>query len=314
MKNRKIFAAILAITMLASMTACSDTKTESADTTETTNIAETTTIAETTIEETTVEETTTIAEAEVEAETGTINSDVLGEYVLDKTKTYESVVGGALWNIEIETIYNIPLLVASYEDADVYVMYTDESKGWTYKNEYDETITSTQYVIISHDGAADEIPCNWYAADGMPAEFYQLDFDNDGTNELVGTYNHTSGRGISVSNLYVYDNADGHYQLFEMNNTMLDEYLNAEIDNDNHTITIAVKDTEEPFVVDTAERFPDGVEAISWGLLVEHSVDGNKVITKVTSNIGPFDYGPSVTVDVIFNNGEFRFANPAVEF
>jgi len=79
MKNRKIFAAILAITMLASMTACSDTKAENTETSETTTIAETTTV-ETTVEETTTEENIVVAETDVSEAENAYEDEILKSF------------------------------------------------------------------------------------------------------------------------------------------------------------------------------------------------------------------------------------------
>ena len=77
MNIRKITAAVMTVTILAGMTACSDTANETAEVSETTTIAETTTVAETTA--TTAETTSETTEVTVEDE----SVKATKEYLID---------------------------------------------------------------------------------------------------------------------------------------------------------------------------------------------------------------------------------------
>ena len=95
MNIKKITAAVMAVTILAGMTACSDTANETAEVSETTTIAETTTVAEettTTAAETTVTEETTTTEtttaSKTEAETTTAAEETAD---IEYSSAYEEI-------------------------------------------------------------------------------------------------------------------------------------------------------------------------------------------------------------------------------
>ena len=106
MNIRKITAAVIAVTILAGMTACSDTANETAEVSETTTIAETTTVEEetttTTAETTVTEETTTTSETEAETTTTVTEEPADIEY----SSTYEEIDSAAAEKLDEHGVLN----------------------------------------------------------------------------------------------------------------------------------------------------------------------------------------------------------------
>lgn len=325
MKYRKFTALIMSVVIILAMTACSentDTDISNNETVETvsetdvkadgTTITEMQTISKvTTTEMTKVAEETTASEYIPSPDAVVINSETLGEYVLDRSLVFEENYN-AYWDNINEQIGR-PRLVSMLDDADVYVMAVQ-------KAEVEEGTDPLEwYVIISHNGVVDEITADWATRFGDVFDIYQGDYDNDGENEIATIRYVAGGTLCRIEELSVYKNIDGHYQRFSMSHdTMLDEHIEYTVDNDNHRLTVNFKGTDVTYEMDTAELFPNGIESLYWYNVVTHTAENNTLTTTaqifIQNDKNYPDTNLHLTVDVDFENGEFAFSNPVFEY
>ena len=228
------------------------------------------------------------------------------EYKLDTSVTVADIIGDKQW-VDRQTYIGKAMLVSSFDDADVFVI----DKG--------EESLNPAHIIIRHDGIVDEIQHEWRTRFGNAFDVYQGDYDNDGEMEIVSICYVAGGTMCSVDELAVYKKIDGHYQRFAMaQDAMLDEYIEPVIDNENHTLAVNIKGSDVSYKMNTSEMYPDGVDGLTWGMVTNHTAEGNSLSTKaclfIESGKGFPDTDLYVTMKVNFENGEFTFSDPVFEY
>ncbi|MCM1381111.1 MAG: hypothetical protein NC085_09675 [Muribaculaceae bacterium] len=276
MKKIKICVPILAAAML---TACGAEK-PSAEI-ETTTAAAVTETSETVSETEVTTETTTTATVAETAETSASEENLTvspSGYVLDPGVTLGE-----------ENAWNFPegkpcLIGEPADGVRFYGVNGGEEKEYTYytpnfgESEYD------QYVIIEHDGTAEEFPCPWSERFGTAMFVYSGDFDGDGETEIATHRYATGGTFCSVDELVLYKLADGRYRQFVFSPTEFnDEYINLEIDSENKSLTISVKGFEETFTYDFSGAVPPEMTEYEVDMLSinEFEFDGGKITYKI---------------------------------
>ena len=227
MKNTKRITAAISVLAAFALAACSAQPSEDTSApseSETISEASSETVSETTSEtksETEAETEEEISETEIsESETAEEESTTEAPadelpYELDPEFTFPADATN-LYEL-MDTTVNKPMLAASPEGtgAELYVMYADESRAWTNVSDYtyDEPTEypSSEYVIIAHDGIADEIQYNWSGRFGASPEIYSGDYDGDGVNEIASVNYVSGGTYCNINELVIYDLEDGHY-------------------------------------------------------------------------------------------------------
>ncbi|MBQ3161509.1 MAG: hypothetical protein IJC04_05225 [Oscillospiraceae bacterium] len=141
MNARKITAAVIAVTILAGMTACSDTANETAEVSETTTIAETTTVAEaTTVTEETPKDVPTVSETEAETavEKATEVTKELLLKIIDNTCAENNIIiydydGNAIVDFfDYNNDGELEAVACTYDEAnDVYSFWYFSKDGGT---------------------------------------------------------------------------------------------------------------------------------------------------------------------------------------
>lgn len=212
-----------------------------------------------------------------------------------------------------DSYINLPMFLSQPEgsDAKVYVMIADDSRQWDYY-EYvlGESYTTSEYVIIEHDGIFDEIPCQWIERFQDPFTVYAADYDGDGKTELAAIRYSVGGTFCAVYELYIFKLVDGHYQCFTADNNSMTDYIFYQIDDGGKNIEFTVKDSDASFKMDISSL--ENFNGVEYGSVVEYFAEGNKLKVKIT--IFAVEFMPSdsleLTMNVNFSNGEFTCSGP----
>lgn len=188
--------------------------------------------------------------------------------------------------------------------------YTYDQPAWG-EDEYD------QYIIIEHDGVADEFAGLWTERFGNAMSLYSGDFDGDGETEIASVRYSIGGTFCSVMELAVYKLNEGHYERFMFNTQDFnDKYISVDIDSENKVLTVSAKGFDQKFTYDFSEDAPPEMTDFEVDLVQLNGfvVDGSE-ITYIATPIF-CGYGPVTFVNICFklNFSDGEFTCSGVEF
>lgn len=186
-------------------------------------------------------------------------------------------------------IDNAPVLLWESENGmtAVYGMYIDSKEP---------------YIFIEHDGVIDTFEQDWFTPRRIEPSFNYDDFDGDGADELAAIYYVGSGTGVSIEELVFYELRDGNFKVYAYDPvSFLESSVEADIDNEAHTVTFTLKTDGESVSYDTAEDYPNGIDEIGWGANIGYEFDGNKVILTAHPSVNLFyECMPKITARVFY--------------
>ena len=282
----KKIALICALLML--LTACGTAEnavettavTTSETTAETTaKITETTT--ETTAEITEITTETTATEEVTEPQEDALTVSPSG-YVLDPA----NIAPENNWvenNINENEAY---YLSTPMEGVNLYGVNVSEDKAYeTYYSGWGEDI-SNGYIIVEHDGIADELQVDWIQRYGNPINttdnIFCADFDGDGETEIAISRCSVTGTFCCIYELTVFKQTDGHYNAYTLNSDeMLAGLFTADIDDAANTVKVTANITGLEYIYDYSKYESDEVQEITYGKVVEYKFEGDKITAVV---------------------------------
>lgn len=334
MKNTKRITAAISVLSAFALAACSAQPSEdtsapsesvnvSEASSETTSETKSETEAETE-EEISETETSELETAEEESTTEAPTDEL--PYELDPKFTFPADSAN-LYDL-MDTTVNKPMLAASPEGtgAELYVMYADESRAWTNVSDYtyDEPTEypSSEYVIIAHDGIADEIQYNWSGRFGRSPEIYSGDYDGDGVNEIASVNYVSSGTYCNINELVIYDLEDGHYVPYIFDHkAYIDQDFSEEINNEAQNVRFKFADPNigyDPDIfydMDTSEL--GSIGGVSYLNVVEFNVQGNSITMMLTPLLSAEGGGIAgdfaIDAGVIFKDGVYSLNAPVFD-
>lgn len=215
-----------------------------------------------------------------------VNYDSL-DYTLDPSVKFE-------WNDENEVWRKTPVVIAETEDSEI-VLYGICIDG------------KDSFVFIDHDGTVDRYEQSWITPRRIMPELMYSDIDSDGEKELAVSYYVGSGTGLSVDSLVIYELEDGHFVPYTYDPTdALEGIVSADIDNDAHTVTFTLLTDGESITCEkTDEYYPDGIDAIYWGSLIEYDFeDGEIMLTAMPDVRWFYECMPTVRAKVFYSAAE----------
>ncbi|MDE6595358.1 MAG: hypothetical protein K2K44_05045 [Oscillospiraceae bacterium] len=252
----------------------------------------------------TVPETSVATEAKTETETSetteaTKSTEVLtvspSGYILDPNVTLGEENG---WYYT----ENQPCLIGEpLEGVRFYGVNAGEEKSYT-DDEYD------QYIIVEHDGIADEFEGFWTERFGTAMSVYSGDFDGDGEDETAASRYSAGGTACAVNELSVYKIKDGHYQRFLFDeNSFIDKYLTYEVDAENQIVSFSVESLGRTFSYDFSEDMPNGGCVVVFGLINKFEFDGGDIIYTATPHLSGSGICTKVSISfrLKFSDGDF---------
>lgn len=338
MKNTKRITAAISVLAAFALAACSAQPSEDTSApseSETISEASSETVSETTSEtksETEAETEEEISETEIsESETAEEESTTEAPadelpYELDPEFTFPADATN-LYEL-MDTTVNKPMLAASPEGtgAELYVMYADESRAWTNVSDYtyDEPTEypSSEYVIIAHDGIADEIQYNWSGRFGASPEIYSGDYDGDGVNEIASVNYVSGGTYCNINELVIYDLEDGHYVPYIFyHKAYIDQDFSEEINNEAQNIRFKFADpnicydSDIFYDMDTSEL--GSIGGVSYLNAVEFNVQGNSITMMLTPLLSAEGGGIAgdfaIDAGVVFKDGVYSLNAPVFD-
>lgn len=303
---KKIFAAVIFSAALC-LSACSGQTSDVTGTTasETEEESYLTTALETSV--TTEAKTETEASETIET---TKSTEVLtvspSGYILDPNVTLG----------EYEYAYLFPekqpcLIGEPVEGVMVYGMNGGKELSYTYdqpawgEDEYD------QYIIIEHDGIADEFAGLWAERFGTAMSLYPADLDGDGQTEIATVRYGVGGTLCHVMELVIYKLNEGHYERFLFNTRDFNkENITVDIDNEKRTLAFSINGFDKSFAYDFSESVPTDTEcSVNMIQVNDFILDGGEITYIVTPLIGNGNGLPETPVDICFklnfSDGEF---------
>lgn len=309
---KKIFAAVI-FSAAVCLSACSEQTSDVMGTTasETEEASSVTTASETSV--TTEEKTETEASETTET---TKSTEVLtvspSGYILDPNIIFKE-----------ENRWDIPekqpcLIDEPVEGVRFYGVNGGEELSYTYdqpawgEDEYD------QYIIIEHDGIADEFAGLWAERFGTAMSLYPADLDGDGETEIATVRYGVGGTFCRVMELVIYKLNEGHYERFMFYTRDFNrENITVDIDNEKRTLAFSIKDFDKSFAYDFSESVPTDTEcSVNMIQVNDFIFDNGEIAYIVTPLIGNGNGLPETPVDICFklkfSNGEFTCSG--VEF
>lgn len=308
----KKIALICALLML--LTACGTAENAAETTTVTT--AETTEMTTETTSETTAEitetttETTITEEITEPQENGFVVSP--SGYVLDPA----NIAPENNWvenNINENEAY---YLGTPMEGVNLYGVNVSEDKAYeTYYSGWGEDI-SNEYIIVEHDGIADELPVDWIQRYGDPINpednIFCADFDGDGETEIAISRCSVTGTFCCIYELTIFKQTDGHYNAYTLNSDeMLAGLFTADIDDTAKTATLTAATNGAEYTCDFSETPPDVDFGFKCGSVVGYDIEGDKI----TSDVAVFMVTPhpcgdiTAHIDVTFTGDGFVYSD-----
>lgn len=291
MKNARKIAALCALLML--LTACGTAETTTVTTSETTETAT----------ETTAETTAEITETNTEEVTESQETDFLvspSGYVLDPA----NIAPENNWaenNINENEAY---FLGAPMEGANLYGVNASEDKAYeTYYSGWGEDI-SNEYIIVEHDGIADELPIGWIQRYGNPItaekNMFCGDFDGDGETEIAVSQCVVTGTYCCIYELTVFKQVDGHYNAYTLNSDeMLEGLFIGEISQDGREIRVIADKCGEEYTYILPDDSDKVIDSIRYGSVVYYNIDGDKIMSD--AEIFIWGAGSSIVANIEVN-------------
>lgn len=314
MKNTRKIAAVCALLML--LTACGTAETAEETTTVTTaEITETTvetsaeTTAETTAEitETTTEETTTEEVTEVQEADFLVSPS---GYVLDPA----NIAPENNWvenNINENEAYFIG---TPMEGVNLYGVNVSEDKAYeTYYSGWGEDI-SNEYIIVEHDGIADELPVDWIQRYGDPINaennMFCGDFDGDGETEIAVSQCVVTGTYCCIYELTVFKQVDGHYNAYTLNSDeMLEGLFIGEISQDGREVRVIADKCGEEYTYILPDDSDKVIDSIRYGSVVYYNIDGDKIMSDAEIFIWGAGSSIVANIEVNFTGESFTYGD-----
>lgn len=311
MKYIKIFiAAILALTL----TACSDTST--AEVSDLSDITESSTVLTTTAEKTTttIAELTTVSETSETASETSVTTEV--ETIKNENGLTVSPSGYVLDpNVSLggENGWDFPekqpcFIGEPVEGVRFYGINGGEELSYTYDQPTLGECEYDQYIIIEHDGIADEFAGLWADRFGEATSLYSADFDGDGETEIASVRYSIGGMFCCVMELVLYKPNGWHYERFMFNTQDFnDKYISVDIDSENKVLTVSANGFDKSFAYDFSESVPTDTEcSVNMIEVNDFIFDGGEITYIVTPLIGNGNGLPETPVDICF---KLKFSN-----
>lgn len=211
----------------------------------------------------------------------------LSDYTLDPSVKFKRNDENEIWR-------KAPVVIAETEDSEI-VLYGICIDG------------KDSFVFIDHDGTVDIYEQSWITPRGIMPELMYSDIDSDGEKELAVYYYVGSGTGLSVDSLVIYELEDGRFVPYTYDPTdALEGIVSADIDNDAHTVTFTLLTSGESITCEkTDEYYPDGIDAIYWGSLIEYDFeDGEIMLTAMPGVRWFYECMPTVRAKVFYSSAE----------
>lgn len=243
----------------------------------------------------------------------TVDSTGEADVPLDNTVFYEDIGIGEVVNGKAYYIY-----CTSDKSAEIYgVTYdsSDKAHTWLYTPYYTDTqqFENNHYIIIKHDGITEEFPCDWYDGYDTPAniEFYENDFDSDGTKEIAIKRLAMHGQGCG-DELYMFKKTSEGYVLYlcrgdnalaELNNN-----VTIDIDNENHTVTAKWNNSDISHTADISEN----LNSARFDFNQTFYLKNNKlyISAELKNTDFPFTRYFKVDAELVFDGKQFSLSSP----
>ena len=249
----------------------------------------------------TTSETSVTTEAKTETETTetTKSTEVLtvspSVYILDPNVTLGEENG---WYFTEDQ----PCLIGEpLEGVRLYGVNAGEERYYT-EGEYD------QYIIVEHDGIADEFEGFWAERFGTAMSVYSGDFDDDGEEEIATSRYSAGGTACAVNELAIYKIKDGHYQRFLFDeNSFIDKYLTSEVDTENQLVSFSIESLGKTFSYDFSKNLPNGGCVVVFGFINKFEFDGGDIIYTATPHLSGSGVCTNVSISfrLKFSDGDF---------
>lgn len=308
--KKKITACLACAALVCGMCGCSGGEDKSSADDETETVT-TVTEASGTASETSV---TTEAKTEKETSEATKNTEGLtvspSGYVLDPNVTLG----------EHEYAYLFPenqpcFIDETAEGVRVYGVNTDTEREFHYLNPFEEHFSTTDCVVLEHDGIADEFAGCWSERFGTAMLVYSDDFDGDGEKEIATVRYDTGGTFCRVMELVVYKLNEGHYERFVFDEyEFIEEYITAEVDSENYIVNFSAKGSDKTFSYDFSEDFPDGGCDVIFGIINDFVIDGGEITYIATPHLSARGICTKVSISFKLKFSDGIFTCSDVEF
>lgn len=201
------------------------------------------------------------------------------------------------------------------EGVRVYGVNTDTEREFHYLNPFEEHFSTTDCIVLEHDGIADEFAGYWSERFGTAMSVYSDDFDGDGEKEIAAVRYHTGGSSCRVMELVLYKLNEGHYERFVFDEyEFIEEYITAEVDSENYIVNFSVKGSDKTFSYDFSEDFPDGGCDVIFGIINDFVIDGGEITYIATPHLSARGICTKVSISfkLKFSDGVFTCSD--VEF
>lgn len=313
--KKKITACLICAALVCGMCGCNGGEDKSSANGETETVTTVTEASETSSETSVTTEAKTETETSETTETTetTKSTEVLtvspSGYLLDPNVTLGEENG---WYFPEKQ----PCLIGEpVEGVRFYGLNGGEELSYTYyqpawgESEYD------QYIIIEHNGIADEFAGLWTERFGTAMSVYSGDFDDDGEEEIATSRYSAGGTACAVNEIAVYKIKDGHYQRFLFDeNSFIDKYLTSEVDTENQIVSFSVESLGKTFSYDFSKDMPNGGCVVVFGLINKFEFDGGDIIYTATPHLSGSGICTNVSISfrLKFSDGEFTCSD--VEF
>lgn len=235
-------------------------------------------------------ESVTVSEIEIQSEAADQNGQILSPsgYVLDSTLKFSA-----------DTDFTSrAVLLAETDNIRFYGVYLDGARPM---------------VIIEQDEIIDEFEQNWVVSGNSPLNVEYASIDGDGEKELICSYHTDSEADRNVHELVIYrKNTDGHFYEYRFDaEAEIDKKVNFVISNNNHWLDFAAYGTNKIYSTGTAGDYPDGIDEICFGNMIDFELDDGKIklYAVPSTSLLKYECMPTITADVTFDGSEFDLEN-----